>query len=560
MLDGARLRAVAPWALALLVTPLLVLAPALRGDFLWDDDQYLSRNPTLEAPDALRRVWLEPRASPQYYPLVFTGFLLERAVWGLEPLGYHLVNALLHGASAVLLWQLLRRLVPAAPEGPFAGAWAAGLLFAVHPVTVESVAWITERKNTLSTCCYLAAALCYLRFSGVDAPPGGRRPWGWWAAALLLFVCALLSKTVTATLPAALLVVLTWRRGRFPREELLPLLPLFLLGLGAGLFTAWLEVTHVGAEGATWELAPAQRLLLAGRAPWFYLGKLVCPWPLVFVYPRWTLDPGDPLQWAWPAATLLLLGGLVALRRRLGGGPLATALLFGGGLFPALGFFDVYPFRFSWVADHFQYLACLAPLGLAGLGLGALGARRPGLAQGLLIGLAVVLGGLSWRRAEAFTGPEALWRDTLDRNPDAFLAMNNLGLILAARGDLDGAQALFEAAVAAGGEDEAELNLIRVNGLQMLRRGRPAQAIPWLEQALLHVPPDQPLHRDWLVELGQVLERAGQPAQARARYERVLALDPTHPGARAGLARLGQPAREAPPPPAPGATPAGGGW
>ena len=249
-----------PAAGLIILITVLVYVPALRGGFIWDDDFYVTKNQALTSLEGLSRIWFELGATPQYYPLVHTSFWIEYHLWGLAPFGYHLVNVLLHAASAVLVWRILHHLgVP--------GAWWAAAIFAIHPVQVESVAWITERKNVLSGVFYLAAVWTYLRFRSLEeaAPAvGGRRRFYLWTAAL--FVCALLSKTVTCTLPAALLLIVWWKRGRIGRRDLLPLLPLLVVGVVFGLVTAWMEKHHVGAEGEEWALSFLDRCLLANGA------------------------------------------------------------------------------------------------------------------------------------------------------------------------------------------------------------------------------------------------------------------------------------------------------
>ncbi|HOW19171.1 MAG TPA: O-GlcNAc transferase, partial [Phycisphaerae bacterium] len=340
-----------PAAAGLLLLALAVYIPAMRGGFVWDDDDYVTENRTLRSLDGLGRIWFDIRATPQYYPLVFTSFWLEYHLWDSRPGGYHVVNILLHGTSAVLLWLVLRRL--AVP-----GAWFAAAVFAVHPVHVESVAWITERKNVLSGVFYLSAALVWLRFAGLDCPRAAEpRRRSLYAIGLFLFACALLSKSVTASLPAALLLVLWWKRGRIARGDFLPLVPFFALGAVMGLITAWVERHHVGAEGAEWALSAAERCLIAGRALWFYAAKLIWPVRLTFIYPRWPIDSGVWWQYLYPIAAVAAIGLLWGLRRRIGRGPLVAVLFFAITLAPALGFFDVYPMRYSFVADHFQYHA-----------------------------------------------------------------------------------------------------------------------------------------------------------------------------------------------------------
>lgn len=417
---SAQLRSLG-FLLALAVALLAVYAPALSGGFLWDDDAHVTKA-GLRGLDGLVRIWIEPGATQQYYPLLHSVFWLEHRLWGDAVLGYHLVNLLQHGLAAWLVCRLVRRL-------GLPGAEIAALAWALHPVSVESVAWISEQKNTLSAVLYLGAALCYLEFDAT-------RRRGPYAAALGLFVLALLTKTVTATLPAALLVIFWWQRGRLAlRRDLAPLLPWFILGIGSGLFTAWMEQAFIGAQGTEFALSPVERVLLAGRAAWFYASKLVWPADLVFLYPRWTIDAAAAWQYAFPAAALALIGGLAWLARRRRG-PLAAVLLYGGTLFPALGFVNVYPFLFSYVADHFQYLASLAIIvPLAGL-LARLANPLPAAVRVTgAAALLVVLGGLARAQTHTYVDAETLYRTILQSNPGSWLAHNNLGNLLSRRAD-----------------------------------------------------------------------------------------------------------------------------
>jgi tetratricopeptide (TPR) repeat protein len=423
---------VAPRTVLLLLLAAVAVAywPVLDAGFIWDDDDYVTQNPVLREWGGILRIWLEPTSLPQYYPLVHTSFWLEYRCWGADPLGYHLVNALLHLGGSYALWLLLRRLrVP--------GALFGALLFAVHPVHVESVAWVTERKNVLSLACMLVAANCWLRWRD----SGGR---GRWWSATGWFLAALLSKTVTASLPAALLVVEWWRHGRLHRRDLRGTAVWFLLAILFGVMTAWLEATHVRAAGHDWQVQGADRLLVAGRAPWFYLGSLLWPFGLCFSYERWHLDGATFAQWLPLLAGCGALGVALLLRRWWGRGPLATLLLFGGMLVPALGFFDVYPFRFAFVADHFQYHADAAMLAgiaaLCAIAVRSLPGRAVfGIAGTTVLALAV---GASLQASD-YRDLETLWRRTLQRNPDSMLAMVNLGGLLLDRGEVEEAEAIF---------------------------------------------------------------------------------------------------------------------
>lgn len=424
-------------------TPLLVLLalvalaywPAIDCGFIWDDDDYVTQNPVLRTWGGILSVWFEPTSLPQYYPLVHTTFWLEYRLWGPEPAGYHVVNLLLHFLACCGLLALLRRL--AVP-----GAFFAAALFAVHPVMVESVAWVTERKNVLSLLCAVLAANAWLGWRDGDRAMRSRG----WMLATLWFVFALLSKTVTASTPGALLVIQWWRHGRLERRDWLGLLPWIGLGLFFGLLTAWLEATHVGAGGEAWQLQGGERLLVAGRAPWFYLSTLLWPAGLCFNYARWELDTSSFMQWLPVVGTVATVVVLVLLRNRIGRGPAAVVLLFGGMLVPALGFFDVYPFRFSYVADHFQYHAATAMLAGIAAGLTLVVGRTRLTAPVRLAAAGLVLlplGVLTNLHTRNYRDLETLWRATLDTQPDSALATINLAGLLMNEQQLDEAEAMY---------------------------------------------------------------------------------------------------------------------
>lgn len=420
----------AGWLAGVLLFALVVAAhlPATGNGFIWDDDSYLTENPIVQSPGGLRTIWIEPLASPQYYPLVFSTFWLEHRLWGLEPAGYHWVNVLLHAGTSVLVWMALLRLsVP--------GAWLAALWFGIHPVHVESVAWITERKNVLSGFLYLASILACLRAFRLDGRTdagarGGidRRAY---ASALFLFAGALMAKTVTATLPLAVVIVYWWKRGSSGWPALWKSLSPFLaLGAAAGGATAWLEAHHVGAKGPEWSFSAAERLLVAGRAVWFYAGKILWPADLVFIYPRWRIDAGDPAQYLPPLGAVALVLILWRLKDRIGRGPLAAACYSGVTLAPALGFLNVFPMRYSFVADHFQYLASiglLALLAAAATRVAGLAEERWGRSASIAATVAAILvsaslAGLSWRQAEWYKDARTLWERTATKNPSAPIA------------------------------------------------------------------------------------------------------------------------------------------
>lgn len=514
-----------PW-LVFVVLALATLAayqPAWHGGIVWDDDAHLTAAP-LASWTGLARIWTDFRVTQQYYPVVSTAFWIMNRLWGHDTLGYHLFNILLHALSAFLVWRILRRW--SAP-----GATIAAAIFALHPLAVESVAWMTELKNTMSGVFYLVAAAAYLRFDETR----NRR---WYAAALAAFVLALGSKTVTATLPAALLIVLWWQRGRIEwRRDLLPLVPLFVVGIGAGVVTAWLEVNWVGAKGDEFTLTFVERMLLAGRAVWFYAGKVLWPTGLMFWYPRWSIDQSVWWQYLFPLGLATALGSLWAIRRRTRA-PLAAALYFCGTLFPALGFFNVYPFRYSFVADHFAYLASLGLIAGLSAGLALIVAKwRPGVPErAIAVAVAVPLFILTFQQSRHFASGEALYRATMAANPTSILARNNLAALL-----LDGPSAgwpeageLARAALRINANDAASHNNL---GVALQRSGRYAESVAEHREAI-RLNPDGPA---LYYNLGIALTSQGDLEGAVAAYERSLEILPARADALHNLGKvLGQ--------------------
>jgi Flp pilus assembly protein TadD len=414
--------------------------PALRDGFVWDDGDYVTNNPTLHSLEGLWQIWSMPNATPQYYPLTFTSFWVDYHLWQLNPLGYHFINVLLQALNAILLWTVLRRLnVP--------GAWLAAALFAVHPVNVETVAWVTERKNLLAGFLYLSSALACLRFwlpnpataenctvNSPETSASGFGRWKFYWLALFLYLCALLAKTAVIALPVAVLAVVWWKRGKIGWREFLPIVPFLAAGMAMGLLTVWVEKHLVHAMGNEWVFSFPTRCVLAGRAAWFYLGKLAWPYPLIYVYPRWEIDTAHLVAYlptlAWVAVLIILWLG----RRSWARPTLVTSVYFLALLFPVLGFFNVYFFRYSFVADHFQYLASIGPLSLAAAGFTLVLDRfkkvNPFLRPAFCGALLLLLGTLTWHQCGMYSDLETLWRVTLSRNPNAWMAHNNLGELL----------------------------------------------------------------------------------------------------------------------------------
>ncbi len=547
---------------ALLLAILAAYAPAWHGGMLWDDDGHITP-PGMRSLAGLGRIWLDPSATQQYYPVVHSVFWLQHRLWGDAMLGYHLLNLLLHALAAFLVALILQRL-------SVSGAWLAAVIFALHPVHVESVAWVSELKNTLSGVFYLWAVLTYLKFDNT-------RDWHRYAGALALFALALLSKTVTATLPAALLVVFWWRRARLEwRRDVLPLAPFFALAAAGGLLTTYVEWALIGAQGAEFQFTLIERFLIAGRAIWFYLGKLLWPANLMFNYPRWLVSQAVWWQYVYPLGVIVVLAGFWLMRRR-SRGPLAALLLFIGTLFPALGFINVYPFQFSFVADHFQYLASIAVIApisaiLAGLvRRWRVPARPAGAALTVLAG--GLMGVLAWGQSRQYADAGTLYRATIARNPASWLAYNNLGTLEAATHpeeaishfnralqikphNPDALNNLGSVLRGLGRLEEAEIRLreaVRLDpdyfearynlGITLQKLGRP-EALNQLEAAVRRNPNFADAH----FALGNALKAVGRIEEARNQYQQALQLRPDYADAHYNLGmislELGQPGAE----------------
>ena len=555
---------------ALVLVTLAVYWPALQGGFLWEDDIMLKNNPYVKSPAGLYYIWCSTKL-PDFFPLTSTSLWLEWMLWGMNPLGYHVTNVLLHAASGVLLWRVLRRLA-------IPGAWLAALLFAIHPVNVDSVAWITERKNTLAMVFFLLSILWFLRSeeweeSKVQSPKSKVR---WYGLSLLAFLLALLSKTAVVMGPFVLLLCVWWRRrevqspkskvqspeakapsSKFqvqrsafgsgdappttlhaPRSTLHLLarvIPFFALSLALGLVTIWFQYHRAIGNDVVQTAGFWTRLATAGRAVWFYAGKTVLPWPLSFVYPRWQTDVHSLFSWLPLAGLVLGVGLCWRWRRRTW----ARAALFALGSFvamllPVLGFANIYFQRYSLVADHWQYFAIIAPIALVVGGFSSKFKVQSGTSLstiGLCVAMAVVLtlSVLSWQRCGLYQSQAALWLDTLNKNPGCWMAHNNLGLLLVDNPQTrdEALQHYHDSLRLNPEQDEAHLNL----GAAMLKLNRLEDAWAEFERAR-HIDPTYPLV---YYNLGLVLDEQGKFSEAQAQYRHALDLHPDYAEAHNNL-------------------------
>jgi tetratricopeptide (TPR) repeat protein len=548
------------WFFCVILAAVTILAyyPAWHGGLLWDDDN-CTTPPELRTLDGLRRVWFVPRTTAQYYPLLYSSYWLQQRIWGDSPTGYHLVNLVLHIGCVVLVLKILRLLrIP--------GAELATIIFALHPVNVETVAWIAERKNTLSGIFSLAATLWYLKFDENRS----RRTY---ALAIGLFLLGLLSKTAIVTLPLALLAILWWKRGAISwRRDVVPSMPLFFLSAAAGLMTRWLEYSGIGYQDRNLDLSLLDRCLIAGRAFWFQLGKLLWPSNLMFVYPRWEINATIWCQYLFPLAVLGLVAGLWFLRR-WSRAPLAGVLVYIFLLLPSLGFLNIYFFIYSFVADHWQYLACLGIIVPCASGIVLLARQFKSWQGWLEPGITLLLGGalflITSQQSRMYADIETLYRTTIARNPACWMAQANLGNILYQANRIPEAMDLFNQAlrikpavahyslgnafVKTGRTSEAidEYNqALRIDpddaeahnnlGSAFLLRGRTSEAVDHYEQALRINPNYAKAHNN----LGNALVQTGQASEAIDHYKEALRITPNsadaHNNLAAALAQMGQ--------------------
>lgn len=528
-------------AAALILALGLAYAGSLRGEFLWDDDLHITANPTIIGPLGLKEIWTTARAN--YFPLVLTNFWVQHAIWDVNPLGYRIVTLAFHAMAALLLWRVLAQLrVP--------GAWLGAALWALHPVQAESVAWICELKNTQSAVFFLLAISFWVRWveggrgfgatsDDVAEEKGGLKPRptaGYYAGALVCAVLAILSKPSTVMLPVVLVLCTWWIRNRLAWRELARLAPFFALSAIAAGWTIWEQKFHSGAIGAEWAQTWPERFAIAGRVAWFYLGKLAWPEPLMFIYPRWQIDAASPLAYL---PLLLAMAGVALLWWGRERRPAVRAGFFATGffvalLFPVLGFFDVFFFRYSFVGDHFQYLASIGPLALAGVAVAQAGPRvlRWGGAA-----LAIGLVALTARQARIYLSNEILWRDCIANNPTAPMPWINLADTLARRGRHEEAIATFKHATQLKPGDHHPWNDL---GCELLIVGRADEARAALERALSLKPDFAETHNN----LGNVLRALGRTNDAITSYERAIALKPGYAEALSNLgAELAQEGR-----------------
>jgi tetratricopeptide (TPR) repeat protein len=479
--------------------------PCLAGGFIWDDNSYVAYNPLLLDTTGLWRIWLEPTATPQYHPLVFSSFWIEYQAWGTATAGYHIVNVALHTVNTLLLWVVLQRLrVP--------GAVLAAGIFALHPVHVESVAWITERKDVLSAFFYGLTMLWWLHFLETRRERD-------WLIALAFGACTLLSKTVLCTLPAALALVALWQAPHQWRHWGARLFPFVLIAAPIAAVTVWREHAH-GNPALPYTLL--ERALIASRALWTHVGMLVWPVGLTIVYARWDVSTADPWAYLFPLAGLGVLAVLLALRPRYGTGPLVAVAFFLVTLSPMVGFVDYNIMRYAFVADHFQYIAGAGLIALAAAAAHRCTADlRPGFRIVLATVVLTVLGILSWRQAGLYADADVIWRDNVAKNPRSWIGYTYLATEMMRANETEAAAKLLAEAVERMPENaEAKRTL----GIVIASLGRPQEALEHLTRAV-DLDPAQPQAQN---SLGAVLLSMGRVEQAEEHFATAARLKPDY--------------------------------
>ena len=502
------------FGLFLVLAVIVAYQPVWHAGFIWDDDIYVTNNPLLTLPDGQRRIWFSQDSPSQYFPLTYTIFRMEHALWGFASTGYHWVNILLHAANALLVWQVLQRLkVP--------GAALAAAIFALHPVQVEAVAWVTELKSVLSLFFILLTLLAWLEFNDGESRPS----WPWYLLALISYALALAAKTTACTLGPALFLILWLQHKPINWPRLAQIVPFLLMGVGMGLLAMWWERYHQGTQGALFALSLPERLLVASHALWFYLGKLILPINLMFSYPRWTLNPSNPLAYGWLVAAAGLGVAIFLLRRWhfAGRGPETAALFYVLTLSPLLGFIMLYTFLYTFVADHYHYVACIGPIALVAAGITRafeMWGKGKLLLKWVLCGtLLLTLAMLTWQQCRMYRNEETLWRTTIDRNPASWMAHNNLGNVLLQEGRTDEAIALFQQALQIKPDyADAYYNL----GNALLHETKVDDAIALYRRALQLNPDYAKAH----INLGNALILEGKMDEAMDHYQQALQITP----------------------------------
>ena len=530
----AKMKHVKAIQIALLVVLCVVAyAPTLQNGYIWDDNSYLYENTLVSDPSGLKDIWFTHK-SPQYYPLVFTTFWIEHKLWGFKAFGYHLTNLLFHIFNAILLLLVVRKIYPRV-------AFVVAMIFAVHPIQVETVAWITELKNVLALFFFLLTVLSYLRFSKNSTPAGYIRTF-------VFFTCSLLSKSVAVCFVWVPILYKWWKNGKVTLRDICAYAPFFAIGIASAINTVYVEIHGVGAKGYEFSMPLLERCVLAGRVLWFYAYKVCVPFRFVFFYPRWTIDVSEWWQWLFSVSFLGLLVFLFRSRRYIGRGAFTLLLFYAISLFPALGFINVYPMVFSFVADHFSYISmpplllllCGGSLFLAdkakGMKKTAFGALCDNkiFMRGIITLMMVWLCFKSITLTADYRNETALWTSVVRKNPGSSVAAAQLGAQYELANKFDDAIPLYEKAVMLDPKDIIPYYNL---GNVYMQKGDTERAIRMYNKALELDPPRTRLP-DIHNNLGISYSAIGKHQLAMVQYGKAIKIDPGYENAKIKLNAL----------------------
>jgi tetratricopeptide (TPR) repeat protein len=499
--------------------------PVLHGDWLMDDVNYITQNPLLRDTAGLWKIWFEPGSFIEYYPLKASVEWIEWNLFGDDTLGYHLTNVVLHVVNALLVWRLLAKF-------GLQLAWLGGLIFAIHPAMIESVAWISELKNTLSLLPFLLAMGAWIDYEE------RKRQRDYWLA-LGLFLVAMLCKISMAPFPVVILLHAWWKRGRVGWSDLKASAPFFVISLTLGMASisigSWFQQHYMPTLDAVPMGGFFSRLACAGLVLSQYLLNSLWPVNLMPIYPRWRVDPPSlPQFFPW-----VILGGIFywlwRKRRSWGRHGLLGLGFFVLNLMPFLGFRTISYMGFTWVMDHFLYLPILGLIGLAVAGIEWIYGRLAPVLRPFeiaIIGVAMTL--LAFESngyAKAFINAETLSTYALKHNPGAWTAYNDLGCALKRSGRFNEAIDQFREALRIKPDYiESRYNL----GNALFSAGRYPEAIEQYEQ-VLKVQSNYPkAHNNMAVTLAKM----GHLPEAIEQFHAELQLYPDNTDARDNLAKV----------------------